>query len=158
MDERISAAAASVGYAMGQAGGRVGTRVGAAGRAGLRAGRHAAARAVWLAEVVGGSRVLDAVAHSRLLERIVDVQLTRVVPPLAASVLDQVLATLEAEPERVRALVRGQRESMVDELVDHVRSGAAAGDARVDRIVNRVLRRGDTHTETPAEPAGDGPV
>ena len=143
MDERISAAAAMVGYAVGQAGGRVGTQASRAGRAGVRAGRRAAARAVWLADVVGGSRVIDAVAHSRLLERIVDVQLTRVVPPLAASVLDQVLATLEAEPERVRALVRGQRESMVDELVGHVRSGAAAGDARVDRLVNRVLRRGE---------------
>jgi hypothetical protein len=132
MDERISAAATAVGYTVGQVGGRVGTHA-------LRAGRGAAGRVVWLADLVVGSRVIDAVAHSRVLERIIDVQLTRVMP----AVLDQVLATLEAEPERVRALVRGQRESMVDEVVDNVRSGAASGDARVDRLVDRVLRRSE---------------
>jgi len=102
--------------------------------AGLRTVRQAAGRVVWLADQMGGSRLIDAVAHSRVLERIVDVQLARV------------LATLEAEPERVQALIRGQRESMVDEVVDNVRTGAASGDAKVDRIVGRVLRR----TEQPA--------
>jgi hypothetical protein len=135
MDERISAAAAAVGYTVGQTGGRV-------GQAGLRAGRQAAARVMWLADLTVGSRVTDLLAHSRILERIVDVQLRRALP----AVLDQVLATLEAEPDRVRALVRGQRESMVDEVVDHVRTGTASGDARVDRLVDRVMRR----TEQPA--------
>jgi hypothetical protein len=135
MDERISAASAAIGYTVGQAGGRVGTYA-------LRTGRQAASRVIWLADLFVGSRVIDAVAHSRVLEKIVDVQLSRAVPV----VLDQILATLEAEPERVQALVRGQRESMVDEVVDNVRSGAASGDARVDRLVDRVLRR----TEQPA--------
>src|SRR5690242_11323437 len=106
MDERIGVAAAAVGYLVGQGAGKVGAHAGRAGRAGLRTGRRAAARVVWLADLVVGSPVTDLMAHSRILERIVDVQLTRALP----AVLDQVLATLEAEPERVRALVRGQRE------------------------------------------------
>jgi hypothetical protein len=142
MNEPINAASAAVGYVVGQAGGRVGAHAGRAGRAGLRTARQAAARVVWLADQMGGSRMIDAVAHSQVLARIIDVQLSRAVP----AVLDQILATLEAEPERVRVLIRGQRESMVDEVVDQVRTGAASGDAKVDRLVDRVLRR----TEQPA--------
>lgn len=134
MGEPINVAAA-VGYTVGQASGRI-------GRAGLRTARQTAARVVWLADQMGGSRAIDAVAHSRVLARIIDVQLSRAVP----AVLDQILATLEAEPDRVRALVRGQRESMVDEVVDHVRNGAASGDTKVDRLVDRVLRRTEQPT------------
>jgi hypothetical protein len=57
------------------------------------------------------------------------------------TVLDDVLAQLESDPERVQALVRGQRDTMVDELVGRIRSGAAAGDTAVDRITARVLHR-----------------
>jgi hypothetical protein len=106
------------------------------------------------ARVSGRRRVLslveglaDTVATSPLVNRVVDVQVDRILRPLVRSVLDDVLELLEAEPERVQAVVRGQRETMVDELVDRVRAGAAAGDAVVDRWRDRVLRR------TPEPPA-----
>jgi hypothetical protein len=83
----------------------------------------------------------EAVATSALFDRVVDVQLERIIQPLVTRVLDDVLALLEAEPERVRSLIRGQRESMVDELIVRLRDSAAAGDDAVDRLVARVLRR-----------------
>ena len=43
--------------------------------------------------------------------------------------------------ERVQALIRGQRDSMVDELVDRIRTGAAAGDAAIGQLTGRVFRR-----------------
>ncbi|GAA2706410.1 MULTISPECIES: hypothetical protein [Actinoplanes] len=81
-------------------------------------------------------RVVDAavekIAHAPLLDRVIDVQLERV------------LTVLETEPERIRALVRGQRDSLVGEAVGRVRAGAAAGDEAVDRFTLRMSRRGDT--------------
>jgi hypothetical protein len=89
----------------------------------------------------GAVQAADRLARSQFVGRLVDVQLARVVTPLVASVLDEVLTRLEADPERIRALVRGQRETMVGEVVEHVRSGTSAGDARVERLVTRVLGR-----------------
>lgn len=80
------------------------------------------------------------VAGSPPVDRAVDAQLERVLRPLVGAVLDDVLDLLEREPERIRALVRSQRTSMVDELMDRVRSGAAAGDNNVDRLTSKVLR------------------
>lgn len=96
----------------------------------------------------------DALAASPIVDRVVDVQLDRVLRPLVALILDDVLVRLEAEPERVRSLIRGQRESMVDELVTRFRAGAMAGDAVVDRLTTRVFRR----RAEPSEPARDRPV
>ncbi|WP_436533021.1 hypothetical protein [Actinoplanes sp. HUAS TT8] len=83
----------------------------------------------------GAQRAVDAavdrLAHSGLVERLVDAQLERV------------LSLLENEPDRVRGLIRGQRESIVGEAVGRVRSGAAAGDSAVDRLTLRMSRRGD---------------
>ncbi|MFC7528686.1 hypothetical protein [Actinoplanes sp. GCM10030250] len=80
------------------------------------------------------ARALDAamnsIATSRLVNRIVEIQ------------VDRVLAMLEGEPERIRVLVRGQRDTMVGEAVGRVRAGAAAGDAAVDRFTLRMARRG----------------
>jgi hypothetical protein len=73
---------------------------------------------------------MTAIATSPLVSRIVEVQVTRV------------LAMLEQEPDRIRVLVRGQRDSVVGEMVGRVRSGAAAGDAAVDRLTMRVAGRG----------------
>ena len=94
----------------------------------------------------------EAVATSTLFDRVVDVQLDRTLQPLVARVLDDVLAQLETEPERIRSLVRGQRESMVDEVIERLRTNAATGDAAVDRLVARVLRRRRPVVATTVEP------
>jgi hypothetical protein len=65
-----------------------------------------------------------------------------VLRPVVLAVLDDVLLLLEKEPERIQTLIRGQRESMVDELVGRLRAGAQAGDTAVDRMSFRVFRRG----------------
>jgi hypothetical protein len=57
------------------------------------------------------------------------------------TVLDNVIDLLEREPDRIRSLVRSQRNTMVDELVNRIRSGAAAGDGNVDRLTSRVLHQ-----------------
>ncbi|GIF21919.1 arsenate reductase-like glutaredoxin family protein [Actinoplanes tereljensis] len=91
------------------------------------------------------ARALDtavtALATSAIVDRMVDAQLERVLRPLVQGILDDVLAMLEQEPDRIQALVRGQRDTMVDELIGRIRSGASAGDAAVDRITARVLHR-----------------
>jgi hypothetical protein len=74
--------------------------------------------------------LITAIATSPLVERVVEIQ------------LDRVLELLEREPERIRALVRGQRDNMVGEVVGRVRSGAAAGDDAVDRLTLRWTRNG----------------
>jgi hypothetical protein len=74
--------------------------------------------------------LITAIATSPLVDRVVEIQ------------LDRVLELLEREPERIRALVRGQRDNMVGEVVGRVRSGAAAGDDAVDRLTLRWTRNG----------------
>ena len=91
------------------------------------------------AEIIGA--IAEAVATSPTVDRAIDAQLDRTVRPLLVKVLDDVLGMLEAEPERVQGVIRGQRDSMVDELVDNLRGGAAAGDAVVDRLTARILGR-----------------
>jgi hypothetical protein len=76
--------------------------------------------------------LITAIATSPLVERVVEIQ------------LDRVLELLEREPERIRALVRGQRDNMVGEVVGRVRAGAAAGDEAVDRLTLRWTRNGNT--------------
>ena len=86
-------------------------------------------------------RLVTAIVASPALDRVVDAQLDRTVRPLLVTVLDDVLAALESDPNRLRPIIRSQRESMVDDLVERIRTGAAAGDARFDRMTSRVLRR-----------------
>jgi len=85
--------------------------------------------------------VATAVATSPLVDRMVDAQLERVLRPLLVAVLDEVLVLLEKEPDRIQALIRGQRDHMVDELVARIRTGAANGDGAVDRLTSRMFRR-----------------
>ncbi|WP_433383959.1 hypothetical protein ACQPZX_22795 [Actinoplanes sp. CA-142083] len=84
---------------------------------------------------------ITAIATSAVVNKMVDAQVQRILRPLVRDILDDVLALLEKEPDRVQSLMRGQRDTMVDELVGRIRSGAAAGDDAVDRITTRVLRR-----------------
>ena len=84
---------------------------------------------------------ITAIATNAVVDKMVDAQLDRVLRPLVRDILDDVLEMLEKEPERVQSLVRGQRDTMVDELVGRIRSGAAAGDDAVDRVTARMLRR-----------------
>ncbi|HEU4425399.1 MAG TPA: hypothetical protein VFR67_22935 [Pilimelia sp.] len=85
--------------------------------------------------------LVDWVATAPVIDRVVDVQVDRILRPLVAAILDDVLGRLEAEPERIQALVRGQRDNMVDELVGRLRTGAAAGDTVIDRWTSWALRR-----------------
>jgi hypothetical protein len=107
------------------------------------ADRGATERARWRqrAEQTAEAAV-STVATSPLIDRVVDSQLQRVLRPVVLAVLDDVLVLLEKEPERIQTLIRGQRESMVDELVGRLRAGAQAGDTAVDRMSFRVFRRG----------------
>jgi hypothetical protein len=100
--------------------------------------------------LAAGASLADAVAGSALVDRVVDVQLRRVVAPLVADVLDEVLGQLEAEPDRLRVLIRGQREGIVGDVVDGLRGGAAAGDAGLKRMTRRLRPR-----RVPATGAGD---
>lgn len=84
---------------------------------------------------------ITALATSAIVNKMVDAQVERILRPLVRDILDDVLALLEKEPDRIQSLVRGQRDTMVDELVGRIRTGAAAGDDAVDRITTRVLRR-----------------
>jgi hypothetical protein len=88
--------------------------------------------------------VVDAVATSSTVDRVIDAQIDRTVRPLMVKVLDDILALLEAEPEKVRSIIRGQRDSIVDDLVAHLREDAAAGDRAVDRLAARAMGRAST--------------
>ncbi|MEV4701747.1 hypothetical protein [Actinoplanes sp. NPDC049316] len=115
------------------------------------AGRGAAERERWRRRAAETTEAaVTMLARSPLLDRIVDDQLQRVMRPVVHAVLDDVLLLLEREPERIRTLVRGQRETMVDELVGRLRAGAVAGDAAVDRMTSRVLHRSPAQQPPPA--------
>ncbi|GAB1693603.1 hypothetical protein [Krasilnikovia sp. M28-CT-15] len=92
---------------------------------------------------------VTAFATSSVVDRVVDAQLERVLRPVVLAVLDDVLRLLEREPDRIQALIRGQRESMVDELVTRIRTGAEAGDTAVDRLTYRVFHRGPRPADAP---------
>jgi hypothetical protein len=107
------------------------------------AGRGATERTRWRQRARQTAQgAVSAVATSPVIDRVVDEQLQRVLRPVVLAVLDDVLLLLEKEPERIQTLIRGQRESMVDELVGRLRAGAQAGDTAVDRMSFRVFRRG----------------
>jgi hypothetical protein len=106
------------------------------------AGRGAAEREkAWRRATHALDTAVTAIATSAIVDRMVDAQLERVLRPLVRGILDDVLSMLEQEPDRIQALVRGQRDTMVDELIGRIRSGATAGDDAVDRITARVLHR-----------------
>src|SRR5438045_4126510 len=63
---------------------------------------------------------ITALATNAVVDRMVDAQLDRVLRPLVGDILDDVLEMLEKEPERVQSLVRGQCDTMVDELVGRI--------------------------------------
>lgn len=86
------------------------------------------------------ARIVDsaiiALATAPIVDRVVEIQ------------LDRILEMLEREPDRIRALVRGQRDSMVGDVVGRFRAGAAAGDDAVDRLTLRWTRNGNAETPT----------
>jgi hypothetical protein len=102
---------------------------------------------------VGALMTAIAIATAPMVERVVDAQVDRLLRPLVATVLDEVPAQLEQDPQRIRSLIRGQRESMVDERVGRIRQSIAAGDAAVDRAAARVLRRPGPAAAEPTTPA-----
>jgi hypothetical protein len=97
---------------------------------------------------------VSAVASSGLIDRVVDAQLERVLRPVVLAVLDDVLMLLEHEPERIHSLIRGQRESMVDEVIRRIRAGATTGDTAIERLSSRMLRRGPRPATPP--PSAEG--
>ena len=111
-------------------------------RMGEIAGRGAAERQKAQSRAAAAlDAALTSVATSSLVNKMVDAQVDRILRPLVRDILDDVLAMLEQEPDRIQSLVRGQRDTMVDELVGRIRTGTAAGDDAVDRITARVLHR-----------------
>lgn len=94
------------------------------------------------------------IATLPVVDWFVDAQLERVLRPLVSGILDDVLKLLEQEPDRIQALIQGQRETMVDELVGRIRTGAAAGDSAVDRLTFRIFHRGTR--PAPVPPSADG--
>jgi hypothetical protein len=100
-----------------------------------------------VADTIGS--LTTAIATAPVVTRVVDVQVDRLIRPLVDAVLDDVLAQLEQDPQRIQALIRGQRQSMVDELVDRIRLTSTAGDAAVGRATARVFRRGGTAAPHP---------
>jgi hypothetical protein len=82
-----------------------------------------------------------AAATAPIVDRVVDAQVERLLRPVVVAVLDDVLVLLENEPDRIQALMRGQRDSMADELLARIRVGAATGDTAVDRLTARMFRR-----------------
>jgi hypothetical protein len=106
------------------------------------ADRGATERARWRLQADRTAEaVVTTLATSPVIDRVVDRQIQRILRPVVLAVLDDVLLLLEKEPERIQALVRGQRETMVDELVGRLRAGAEAGDTAVDRLTYRVFHR-----------------
>ena len=102
------------------------------------------------------------VATNTVVNGMVDAQIDRIVRPLVAAVLDDVLALLENEPERVQSLIRSQRETITDEVVGRIRSSTAAGDIAVQGLVGRLLTRSRrpparAAPETPEAPGTAGP-
>lgn len=136
----------------------VGLRRAAAGREHRLAeladrGAHERARSRQLAGDALRSAVTT-VATSSLVDLVVDAQLERILRPVVRAVLDDVLLVLEKEPDRIQALILGQRDSMVDELMTRIRSGAAAGDMAVDRLALRMFHR--AARTAPPKPFVDG--
>jgi len=114
------------------------------------ADRGAMERARWRQRAERTARdALTTVTTLPLIDRVVDHQLQRVLRPVVLAVLDDVLLLLEKEPERIQTLVRGQRETMVDELVGRLRAGAEAGDTAVDRLTSRVFHRNPRPSPAP---------
>ena len=99
------------------------------------------ARAAELAERGAAERERGHQAVTTAMQTIIDAQIDRTVRPLMVKVLDDILALLEAEPDRIRSIIRGQRDSIVDDLVTHLREDAAAGDRAVDRLAARAMGR-----------------
>ena len=97
----------------------------------------------------------DTLATSPAVNRVVDIQLDRTVRPLLVTVLDEVLRTLETEPDRLRPVVRAQRQSLVDDLLERIRTGGEAGDVAADRLTARILHRPETATVWPPDPAAE---
>ncbi|PRY30836.1 hypothetical protein [Pseudosporangium ferrugineum] len=117
------------------------------------AGRGAAERTRWRRRATwAAGATANAIATAPVIDRVVDSQLQRVLRPVVHAVLDEVLALLETEPERIRPLLRGQREGLVDELLERLRAGAEAGDTAVDRLTFRVFHPGSR--PEPAPPSG----
>ena len=128
-----------------------------------RSGERRRARMAALEEVGarerarGGVRAAAAVdsavlslATAPIVDLVVDAQLDRVLRPVVFAVLDDVLQLLEKEPERIQMLIRGQRDSMVDEMVGRIRTGAATGDTAVDRLAARMFHRGRAPAPQPS--------
>lgn len=143
VEQAAADALAQAGSGLRQPIGRLGRVLGDAEHAALRRlgelAESGAARRERL-RLAAGRALGDAIAAAGTswpVDRVIDAQLDRVV----RGVVDRVLGLLESEPDRIRALVRGQRETMVGEVVGRVRDGAAAGDAALDRLTLRMTHR-----------------
>jgi hypothetical protein len=105
-----------------------------------REGRRAAATGTDLAGRRAGALARD-VARSRAVSRTIDEVVDQVVWPVVDRVLPGLLERLAQEPEPVRAIVQGQSQRLVDDLLLTTRRRAASGDEAADRLLERLFRR-----------------
>jgi hypothetical protein len=99
------------------------------------------------------SDLLDRVAASGPVSRVVDIQLTRVLEPVVDEAMPLVLDRLGREREKVRSIVWEHGEDLTGELVAGIRDRSADADDRVEGTARRLLgRRRDRATHAP-EPA-----
>jgi hypothetical protein len=83
----------------------------------------------------------DTVADDPILVEVVERIVGHVQWQIVDELLPAILDRLTEEPAQVQALVRGQSQSVIDELAAQTRTRAAHGDQVVDRIVARTLGR-----------------
>jgi hypothetical protein len=85
--------------------------------------------------------LLDRVAASGPISRVVDVQLARVLTPVVDEALPLILDRLGQQRDQVRLIVWEHGEDLTGELVAGIRDRSAAADDIVEGTVRRLLGR-----------------
>jgi hypothetical protein len=83
--------------------------------------------------------LVDRVAASGPVSRVIDIQLTRVLEPLVDRAVPIVLDRLGERSAQVRLIVREHGEDLTGELVAGIRDRAAAADDVIERTARRLV-------------------
>lgn len=101
-------------------------------------------------------QVVDTVAVSEPVVRMVNDVVEEVIWPVVDEVLPAVLEKLSADPKPVQALVRGQSTGMIEDVTSAVRARAVQADDRAASVVDRLLHR--VRTREPASTSVSAPA